>query len=339
MLEIFSRRILRIFTLLAALIVVSSAGYMIIEDASLIEAAYMTMITLSTVGFREVIELSDMGRIFTIFVIIAGVGTGAYLFSSIAEYFIAGELAGTLRTRKMMNKIKKINKHYIVCGYGRIGEHVARELNTLKLPFVVIDLKPEALEKCENQNFLYIEGDATEDSVLMQAGIERAEGFIAALSDDSNNVFAVLTARALNPTLKIASRATNEAAERKLEKAGADKVITPYRMAGYRIVSQLRRPNVLSFVDMAMRSQSSQLWLEEISISENSSLVGKSLVNANIRVNTGANVLSIMRGDHGDLLDWTPDLKLLAGDILIVLGNSEQLGRLANLADYPLQGY
>ncbi len=327
-----TQRLHRILLIALLLFLVSVVGYIGLERYSLIEALYMTVITFSTVGYGEVRPLSPLGRLFTIGIILVGVGTGAYLFSTIAEYIVAGELEGTLRQRRIMRTLEKMRDHYIVCGYGRVGEHVAQELRTLGLPFVVIEVDPGIAERCERERVPYIIGDATEDETLKLAGIDRARGLVAALDTDADNVFVVLSARALNPNLMIVARATTDDVERKLLKAGADRVVSPYTMAGYRIVSLLVRPNVIHFLDTALRSQDLELWLEEIEIMPNSSLVGKTLEEAAIRARTGANILAIIRPAEKRLIDWSPSLKLQAGDILIVLGKREQLEALAELA-------
>ncbi len=327
-----ARRLERIFGVAVLLFLASTVGYMWLENYPLVDALYMTAITLSTVGFGEVHPLSTVGRIFTIGVIIVGVGTGAYLFSTLAEYIIAGELEGTLRQRRMMRVLEKMRNHYIVCGYGRVGEQVAQELHTQGMPFVVVEQDPAVVERCERRGVPYVIGDATEDDTLRQAGIERARGLVAVLDTDADNVFVVLSARTLNPNLMIVARATTEDAERKLLKAGADRVVSPYLMAGYRIVSLLVRPNVIHFLDTALHSQDLELWLEEIEIMPGSSLVGKTLGEAAIRTRTGANILAIIRPTEHRLIDWSPEVELRSGDILIVLGKKEQLEELARLA-------
>ncbi len=310
----------------------SIAGYMILEGYTLLEALYMTVITLSTVGFGEVRPLSPAGRLFTVGVIMVGVGTGAYLFSTLADYIVAGELAGTLRQRRMARMLARLHDHYIVCGFGRVGEQVVQELRRQNLPFVVIDRNPDVGERCERHNIPYIIGDATDDEILRQAGIDRARGLVAVLDTDADNVFVVLSARTLNPKLMIVARATTEDAEHKLLKAGADRVVSPYTMAGYRIVSLLTRPNVIHFLETALYSANLELWLEEVEIAPTSPLVGKTLEEAAIRNVTGANVLAIIRPAEHRLIEWSPTVRLQAGDVLIVLGKKEHLERLADLA-------
>ncbi len=330
--HVLTYRLRRILAIALLLFLLSTVGYMLLEGFSPVEAIYMTVITLSTVGFGEVRPLSTVGRLFTVGVIIIGVGTGAYLFGTLAEYIVAGELTGTLRQRRMMQKLAQLQEHYIVCGFGRVGEQVALELHRQGLPLVVVDMDPAVMEHCDRHGIPYVIGDATEDETLRQAGIERARGLVAVLDSDADNVFVVLSARTLNPNLMIVARAATENTERKLLKAGADRVVSPYTMAGHRLVSLLLRPNVIHFLDTALRSRDLELWLEEIEIHENSFLVGQTLEEAQIRTRTGANVLAIIRPAERRLVDWSPQLRLQGGDVLIVLGRQEQLAALAALA-------
>lgn len=315
-----------------ALFCIGVIGYHLLEGFSWPEALYMTVITLSTVGFGEVRPLSAQGRVFTAIIIVMGVITIAVFFGTLTEYIVAGELTGLIKKRHLMNKLNKLKNHYIVCGLGRVGEQVALELQNLGLPCVVIDQNKAAIQRCEQKEILFIEGDATEDETLRQAGIESAQGLVAVLNSDADNVFVVLSARSLNPDLTIVGRSTGIEAENKLRMAGADRVVSPYNMAGYRIVNQLTRPHVTYFLDIAMRSKGLNLWLDEIKISTSSSLVNQSMGEADIRSRTGANILSILRGEDHRVLDWAPNLRFEAEDMLIVVGNPDELKALALLA-------
>jgi len=330
-----SLRIRLQYSLIIALLLffISVIGYRWLEDFSWSEAIYMTVITLSTVGFGEVRPLTPEGRIFTAMVIVMGVITIAVLFSTLTEYVIAGELTGSIKKRRLMQNINNLKNHYIICGFGRVGEQVAAELTNLGMPCVVVDQKKVAIEQCELRQLNFVEGDATENETLLWAGIERAQGLVAALSSDADNVFAVLTARSLNSQLIIVGRSTGEESEEKLRMAGADRVVSPYRMAGYRIVNQLTRPHVTDFLDTAMRSKGLDFWLDEIRVSPQSSLISQSMGDAEIRSKTGANILSILRGEDHQLLDWSPDLRIQEEDMLIVVGKPEELKALADLAD------
>ncbi|NPA06382.1 MAG: potassium channel protein [Chloroflexi bacterium] len=324
------RRLGQLALLVASLVLIGTVGYRVLENYTWLEALYMTLITLSTVGYGEVRPLSEQGRVFTMGLIVLGVGTGAYLFSALTEYIISGELQGTLERRRRMKAVNRLNQHYIVCGCGRVGEQVAAELARMRLPFVVVTRDPEAIARCKQHGFLYIEGDPAEDAVLLQAGIQRARGLVAVLDSDADNLFVVLSARSLNPNLSIVAQAVAEDTEKKLYKAGADRVVSPYTMAGHRMVSLLVRPYISAFLDATLRSPDLELWLEEIRVSEDSELVGKTLAEADIRARSGANVLAIARG--GKQVDWSPTVRIQPGDVLIVLGRRDQLLRLAEMA-------
>ena len=326
------RRLKRILIAFVLFLLFSISGYVLVEGYSLDEAAYMTVITLSTVGFSEVRPLSSAGRILTMVVILSGLGMVAFLASSVGEYLIAGQLAGTLKQRRIMKTIERLQNHYIVCGYGRIGEQVAKGLRARDVPVVVVENEKTALLQCERSGLPFVAGDAEDDEVLRQAGIERARGLVAALNSDASNVFLVLSARFLSPDLLIVARATCRDADLKLQKAGADRVVSPYQIAGHRIVNRLTRPHVTSFLDGTMRDDL-ELLLEEVVVSPQSSLVGQTMEEAELRTGTGANVLSIMRGAEQRVVDWSPDLRVEADDILIVLGRKEQLKAVAQLAD------
>jgi len=325
-------RVVHSVTAAAALFGVSVFGYTLIEKYSPMEAVYMTIITLSTVGYGEVRPLTPLGRVFTALVILTGVIIIAVMFGTLTEYIVAGELAGTLKMRRLMRKINSMKEHYIICGAGKVGAQVAVEMQTLGLPCVVIDKDKTAIERCEQLSLIGIVGDATVDETLRTAGIDRARGFVAALKSDSDNVYVILSARSLNPTLTIVGRSTGEENSEKLRMAGADRAVSPYSMASYRIVNQLTRPHVTYFLDTAMRSKGLNLLMDEIRIGPGSPLVSQRMDDAEIRTRTGANILSILRGESHDVLDWSPELSFEAEDMLIVVGKPEELRLLAGLA-------
>ncbi len=320
----------RIFGLLLFLLTLGTVGYRWLEGYTWLEALYMTVITLSTVGFGEVRPLTDAGRVFTIGLIVTGVGTAAYLFTTLADYIVSGELEGTLQRRRWMAQLRSLHQHYLICGCGRMGEQVALELASLDLPFVLIDKHPEHLERARRLGYLAVEGDPTDEVTLEAAQIRKARGLVAVLETDADNLFLVLTARSLNPDLFIVAQALSEATETKLYKAGADRVVSPFVMAGHRITSLLIRPYVVTFLDAALRSETLELWLEEVRVAPDSELVGKSLAEADIRAKTGANVLAIARGEAQ--MDWSPTLRIQAHDVLIILGRREQILEIARLA-------
>lgn len=325
-------RLRRLLLVFIALFIGSVLGYILIEAYTLAEAVYMTVITLSTVGFGEVKPLTTLGRVFTALVILLGVGTVAYTLGTLGEFLITGELEKVLRQRRNNQLISQQKDHYIVCGYGRVGQQVVTELRQLNLPLVVIDKKTEAIEKCRERGVLYVEGDATDDSVLKEAGVERASGLLSVVSEDADNVFVVLSAREINQQMIILARASNQSAEKKLITAGANDTFSPQVMAGFHMVSSLLRPNAMRFIESAIGSIDSGMWVEEVRVGPQSNLVGQSLGDMQLRVQTGANVLAIIGGHHHNLVNWSPDLRMEAGDILIVLGDLNQIRLLAELA-------
>lgn len=326
------RRITIVLSLFSVLLALGTAGYVMIEGWSFADSLYMTIITVSTVGFSEVRAMSWSGRLFTSFLIIGGVGAAAYTFSTVADYIVAGELRGFLRRQRMANRIKRLHGHYIVCGFGRVGNQVVQELAESGVHLVVIDHDPDVLEYQGDERIITITGDAAADSHLIQAGIERAAGLCSCLPNDAANVFVTLTARTLNPDLTIIARANTAQNERKLRIAGADHVINPYTISGHRMARQLIHPNVVEFMDVVMRRGEVEIRIEEIRISEGSSIEGQSIADAHIRHRTGTNVLAVRRPGGRTFTNLTGDFLLNKGDTLLALGTPEQLENLVALA-------
>ena len=315
------------------LLFVGTIGYVFLEGWPVLDAFYMTVITISTVGFGEIRAISDTGRLFTALLIVSGVGAAAYTFSSVADYIVAGELRGVLRRQRMESRIRKLENHYIVCGYGRVGTQVAQELSASHVEIVLIDKAIERFEELEAAGILTIVGDAAEDAVLLQAGIERAAGLCACLPEDADNVFVALTARTLNPKLTIISRANTQENERKLRIAGADHVINPYSISGHRMARQLMHPNVVEFMDVVMRRGQVELLIEEIRVNDASAVTNRTIAECDIRQRTGANILAVRRPGGKTFTSLGGDFVLTAGDVMITLGMPEQLDALAALAD------
>lgn len=315
------------------LLAVGTAGYIVLEEWPAIDAFYMTVITISTVGFGEIRAMSNTGRLFTAVLIVSGVGAAAYTFSSVADYIVAGELRGVLRRQRMENRIRKLENHYIVCGYGRVGMQVAQELSHSRVELVLIDLANERFADLDAAGVLRVIGNASEDGVLQQAGIEKAAGLCACLPDDADNVFVTLTARTLNPKLTIISRANTSENERKLRIAGADHVINPYSISGHRMARQLMHPNVVEFMDVVMRRGHVEMLIEEIRVSNESTVQDKTIAECDIRQRTGANILAVRRPGGKTFTSLAGDFVLQAGDVMIALGTPEQLDTLAQMAD------
>ena len=270
-------------------------GYVLIEGWPLADSFYMTIITISTVGFQEVKTLSEGGRIFTACLIVIGIGTFGYGFANIAAFFIEGEFKELIRTRKMEKIIQNIANHIIICGYGDEGRHAGEELSRSKVSFIIIEKNLELTEKLLEDGLLVLHGDATQDDVLLKAGVEVTKGLIAAVPEDSVNVFVTLTARGFNPDLKIVARAADESTVAKLFRAGANKVISSAEIGGRRMASMLIRPKVVDFLDVIMNDQELALRLEEVDINKKSPFVGKSIRELEIRGRTGSLVIAYQR--------------------------------------------
>ena len=328
-----SRRLLVVVGLFAGLMLAGTIGYILIEGWSWQDSLFMTVITLSTVGFGEVRPLSTGGEIFTIALIVMGVGGAAYTFSTVADYIVAGELRGVLRRQRMQKKINQLTGHYIVCGYGRVGKRVALDLKDNGAEVVLVELDAESALSMDKHSFPHVIGDASDDVILRQAGIERAKGFCSCLPSDAENVFAVLTARTLNKNLTIIARADKMNSERKLLVAGADHVISPHAIGGHRMASQLLHPNVMEFLDVVMRQGNLELWIEEIVVHHGSDLEDHTLADGRIRTRTGANVLAVRRPDGTTFTDPGGSFTVQYRDCFIALGTPEQLISLADLAN------
>jgi voltage-gated potassium channel len=288
----------------------------------------MTVITLSTVGYFEVQPLDPAGRIFTMVFIIVGFGIFFYGVGVIAREVIEGEIQRTLGRRRVQRRIAHMKGHFIVCGFGRMGRIVCRELATKPVPFVVVERDPEMLRLIEQDEYPCVEGDATEENVLTDAGIERAHGLVAALSTDSDNVYVVLTARELNPKLLVVARAEDERSERKLIHAGATRVVSPYVIGGYRMAHALLRPAVLDVLDLATHYSSLELQIEEVTVFKGGFAEGSTLESSSIRDKLGLIVIAIKKSDGRMLFNPSPESRIEAGDRLVVMGETPSLREL-----------
>ena len=311
---------------------IGTLGYMLIEGWSILDSVYMTVLTLATVGFREVNPLSQAGLIFTIFLMIFGIGIIAYSIGVFAQFMVEGQLQKVLGRRQLEKKIAKLSGHYIICGFGRIGSIICRELNERPLPFVVIEQNGDFCEKIADEGYLYIQGNATEDDVLLAAGIERARGLITVVTSDTENVYITLTARGLSPDLFILSRAGDEGSEKKLSRAGASKVISPYNIGASRMAQAILRPAVMDFIEIATAGQNLELQLEEILVTGNSRLAGLSLEQTGVRREFGLIIVGIRSGSAPMLFNPPAETVITAGDILIALGPQPSIVKLENIA-------
>ncbi len=319
---------------LLTIVFIGTWGYVLLEHASILDAFYMTIITLTTVGYKEVFPLDEWGRIFTIFIIFFGMGTVIYLAGSVTQIIVEGELRKILGRRKLENKIKSLRNHIIVCGYGRIGEVVCKEIQAHgNTEIVIIENAPQVLTKLEEAGYLYIPGDATEDDSMMRAGIKWAKGLISVLNSDANNVYITLTARNLNPDIFIVARSSSPLSERKLLQAGANKVISPHYLGGKRMAQILLRPTVTEFIDFALHDPSIELSLGEIPVKEKSVLDGVSLLESGIRQRLDLIIVAIKKSSGKMLFNPRSETIIEAGDTLIALGNTHNLTKLEELGN------
>ena len=320
------RRVLWGICALAAIIIIGTGGYIIIEGWSLLDALYMTIITITTVGYAEVHPLSAGGRIFSIFLIIGGVSGALYTLTGIIGYIIEGRFGTTLERRRMKTRIAKLKGHFILCGYGRVGEEIARKFKEEGILFVIIDNRPDCIARAEQAGYLYLQGDATSDEVLREAGIGQARGLVAAAGDDADNTYITLSARGLCPELFIEARASSEEAETKLKRAGANRIVSPHRIGGRRMAMLALRPAVVDFIDTVTHGRVREMQLEDVGIGGNSSLVGLTMKAA--RSKTGITILATRR-KSGKLLANPHDEEIIEdGDQLIVIGTKERLAAL-----------
>ena len=307
-------------------IVVGTAGYIIIEPGwRLLDALYMTVITLTTVGFREVQPLADAGRIWTMVLSIVGVGLIFGTVGIVAEYLVVEATSGRREAERMVQAVNKLSGHYILCGYGRVGLTVARELVHSGLKVVVIDILPESLARARREGFLEVEGDATEVATLRAAGIERARGLITTIDSDAHNVYVILSARAMNPDLFVVARANTEDSEARLMQAGASRVVSPYTMAGHRLAELAVRPRVVDFIDAALSHGELAFSMEEVEVVAGGSTVGSTV--AALR-DSGVFVLAIVTGERSYEANPPADRILVAGETLVVSGSVARLREL-----------
>jgi voltage-gated potassium channel len=325
------RQLILPLSLLFVIVSIGIAGYVYIEGWTFLEASYMLVITLFTVGFREVHPLSTFGHLLTMAIIIFGVGTALYTFSQIGEMVVEGHLLGYRRKKRMKKQIREMKDHYIICGYGRVGHQVAQEFEAARIDYVVIDNKPEVAEELELKGVPYIIGDLTTNDKLEEAGIKQAKGLVACADSDMGNVFVTLSARAANPNLFIIARGSTKDSEEKLRLAGANRVISPYFISGRRIAAMALRPVASDFLDMVMHGDHLEFSLRDINVGEHSSLANKTLAEGAIREKTGATVLAIRKNKSQFNIQPGGDSKIEPGDILIVIGTNEQLDKLEKI--------
>lgn len=319
------------FALLLLILIVGAAGYAWLEGLEPLRAFYSALLVVSTLGFSDFQPRSTGGIVLTIALIFSGVGTLYFLLGRFAETLIETSL-GTQQERRMERHVARMRRHYIICGFGRVGRHAARELRAEQRPFVILDHDPQAIDEARELGYIALLGDATEDRVLQQVGVERANGLLVTTASDAANVFITLTARAFNHQLLIIARASTESSESKLLKAGADKVIAPEVVGGQRMAALVLRPETTELVDTLTLSQDTHSWLDELLLSADSPLCGQRLEQTRIHTATGARIIAIRRDDGTLITNPGGDVLLTAGDVLVSVGEHQQLLRLEELA-------
>jgi voltage-gated potassium channel len=320
-----------IFVALLALVLIGVAGFHFIEGWPWFDGLYMVLTTITTIGYGEVHPLSHIGRIFNTFIIVTGVGLVLLFFGGATQALLEFELQSVFGRRRMDREISRLSDHFIICGAGRVGRSVARELARKPLPFVIVDSSQEKLARYAAEGWLTLVGDATQAHVLRELHIESARGLVAATTTDATNIYIILTARSLNPKLKIIARASEENAEKHLVTAGADHVVSPYNFAGYRIAQTFMRPHVVDFFDTAMNQQK-PLEIEEVQVQPGSRFAGQTLEGSRIRQEMGVIVLAIKGEDSQMRFNPPPDEVIRVGDHLIAMGEPDGLRRLEDWA-------
>ncbi|OGS43073.1 MAG: hypothetical protein A2539_09290 [Elusimicrobia bacterium RIFOXYD2_FULL_34_15] len=314
------KKLFRTILILILILLFGTFGYIIIEKWNFFDALYMTVITLATVGYGETHPLSFAGRIFTIILILSGISILLFTVSSITSFFIEGELSQIFRRKKMLKRIAQLKNHYIVCGIGKIGSHVVSELSKTKREFVIIEKNKELLENLSN--YLCINGDATDENVLKEAGIENAAGLFATLSTDEENIFLIITAREINSNIKIVAKSVLDTSAKKLISAGATSVVQPNLIGGLRMASEMVRPAAVSFLDMMLKEGKGDLRVEEVEVINNAKQL--SVIQSH---KSGALILALFsKGNY--TFNPSHNTVVNVGDKIIVMGNSEQVNSL-----------
>ncbi len=319
--------------LLLVIVIIGVSGYIILEGMTFTEAVYMTIITVATVGFKEVEPLSQVGMWFTSFLIVISFGIFVYAVTSLTRFMIDGVIRNYYRDRKVQRRVKKLSDHVIICGYGRNGSQAAMDLKIHKVPFIVIENNLDIMETLrDSDTVLYIEGDATQDEILLEAGIMDARAMITTLPVDADNLYVVLTAKGLNPGLKIISRASNENSDIKLRRAGASNVIMPDRVGGQRMAKLVTQPDIAEFIDFMLLQEPGSVILEELSCESIANCYeGKLIRELDLRNRTGATIIGLRRADRSYVMNPSQEDTLSATDKLFVLGTVDQIKKLRQI--------
>ncbi len=328
---LLTRKVGVALSLLILITAVGTAGYHFLEGWSPANSFYATIVTIATVGFGDFYPVTPAGKAFAIFIIIFGVGTMAYTFAMMMDTFMEGRLKELLGRGKLEKRIRKMGSHYIICGYGKIGNLICAELARENVEFVVVDNDPEVIRNVEENGFAYIKGTATDDKTLLDAGIKRAKGIVCALPKDADNLYVVLTSKELNPQIYILSRFEDNTSERRLMNAGANRVMSPHRAGGMRMSQAILRPAMLDFIEITTMRQSLTLRMEELEISRESPVLGKKLEESGLRKEHNLIVVAVAKKSGKMVFNPVASYVIELGDKLIALGEEEKLAEFAKL--------
>ena len=326
---IFTSKIKIALIILLTIILIGTFGFHFIEGWSLVDSFYVCIATLSTVGYGDFAPETTAGKFFTIFIIIFGVGTMFYSLVLMAETFIEARVRNLLGRGKLEKIIKKMNNHYIICGGGRIGFLICRELMAGKMPCVVIDNNPDVIQKARDEGFICFKGDATQDKILIEAGIKRAKGIVCVLPSDAENLYVILTAKELNQNIYIMARSEEEESEHRLLRAGADRVMSPYTLGGVRMAMAILRPAMLDFIEISTRGQSLELRMEEVSVCKGSPFISQSLEDSGIRKRYGLIIVAVKKDSGKMIFNPMANYIIEEGDRLIAMGEDENVKQFA----------
>lgn len=330
--NVFKSKLYKAIILFLGVVIIGVAGFMLISGDTFIDALYMTVITITTVGFGTLHELNDAEKLFTIFLILTSMTTVGYVVSVLTEYIVSGELFEQLKFNRVQKKIHQLKGHTIVCGYGRNGRQSVVKLTKYRKPLVVIENSDEIIEELEENNILYIKGDATNDETLQKAGINNAESIITALPSDADNLYVVLSSRQLNKQLKIVSRASDDSSNSKLRIAGADNVIMPDKLGGDHMASLLVSPDIVEFVDKLAVDADKGTNLKEIAVSDlPDEYQSKSIKDLDFRKTTGCTIIGYKSPENEYIINPGSEIQLVPNSKLIVLGREEQIAKLNRL--------
>lgn len=327
----FVRRILFIGASMLVVLIIGTVGFVLIEGYPVFDAFYMTLYTVSTVGYSELHPLSRAGRVFNSFLIFFGVTVIFFAIGAMTQTIVQLELGDIFDKRRMRRMIDKLANHYIICGFGRVGRGAAEELRAAGAAFVIVDRDPERVEQAIKTGMLAVQADSTRDETLRAVGVTKARGLIAALGTDADNLFVILSAKTLNPKLNLAARVAEEESEQKLRRAGADAVFAPYAITGHRLAQALLRPHVSQFLDFTDKSLGPDVSIEQVRVGEASEYVSKSLQQAQLRRDLGVVVLAVRKSNGAMLFNPPAEAEIQGGDYLIVMGRHADLRKLEGL--------